>query len=193
MSFPQVRLNNPRSYLWDIDAPGGRGGTWPHFPLSNYCTGVLRPAHPSDQYWYWAVPSQSCKRYISSRNLLLYHRWSSPEIRTKVQSRFPHRDLINTCLEGHPSVPRKPQFFARSRHLFLIYTVLVKTFSECSPSYLFQILKFLLFALIVLKPWPPPVGAVVWNNTNMMSGFQVQKQWPPKFHIKFRNIGPPLI
>ena len=42
---------------------------------------------------------------------------------------------------------------------------------------------------------PPPLGTLRNKNVTFgqkKSGFQGQKQWPAKFHIKFRNTRPPL-
>ena len=45
-------------------------------------------------------------------------------------------------------------------------------------------------------PGPPPPSVHLGVKMSLLakkkSGFQGQKQWPPKFHIKFRSPGPPL-
>ena len=43
-------------------------------------------------------------------------------------------------------------------------------------------------------PKPPTLNTFRNKNVNFCqkkSGFQDQKQWTPKFHMKFRNTGPP--
>ena len=57
------------------------------------------------------------------------------------------------------------------------------------------LIKNLFFRNISLTGGPPP-SLVTFRNSNVTfgqkkSGFQGQKQWPPKFHIKFRNTGHP--
>ena len=53
-----------------------------------------------------------------------------------------------------------------------------------------------IFLELILNPWapPPPVHlGIKMSLVAKKSGFQGQKQWPPKFHIKFRNPGTPSL
>ena len=59
-----------------------------------------------------------------------------------------------------------------------------------------ETVKTMFFLEYFLNRWTPPAPLGTFRNKNVTFapkklGFQGQKQWPPKFHIKFRNPGNP--
>ena len=100
--------------------------------------------------------------------------------------------MTNTLLTG-PSLSSKPL----QEHKLIIIMELHHYWLSNTLLFIFQI-KYTLVKSILLMPkwnfWNPVAKFDIDPKMSLLakkkSGFQGQKQWPPKFHIKFRNPGP---